>query len=621
MSKTLNQAKVHWEVLLAKHAGNAFRDCLNVEDSRNLVAAIIINYSILCERYDSYGHNLIDLMHTECEYLFTLSSVRDLFVLLKDFKDQFLQIDDYADTSQFLRSFKHCIERDDLKRVFAPLKFVFRLNQGEKTPETVSFVLQFCDGFSRIKAKSFDYTENMLEDYFEIEDFLSKHELPCKLVEELNQMILAYNDEFALPEISYRDFHHGPGASASLGRVNPYKKHDTLTSDFLMDYSFPGVFPLSNRPLERTSELLFVPKTFLKWRSISMEPASLMYSQQAVKESMYQWFRNHPYLRRHIHLEDAGYNRKAALEGSFDHNLATIDLSSASDLVSWKLVKEIFRGTKYLRYLYSTRSTATKLPNGRVLPLKKFAPMGSAVCFPVETLLYCACVDLAFSRQGIRRKKRNFLVYGDDIICPTVVYEGVCDILESLGFRINHTKTFHSSYNSFRESCGGEYFHGIDVTPLRLPRNFSWCKLGTVNHHPALYMQYISLCNRLFMHGCRITRSMILRQFVCLPTRLKPLFKRPESQCSQSIWCDDPSNYHLEKRGNSYWQCSEILHGSVTSTRRNIERDLLHFVLEEALRVTGQRVFDSLNFLDEAETVSQAWPEGTRIGTRAHIDS
>lgn len=237
MSKTLNQAKVHWEVLIAKHSGNAFRDCISSEDSRNLVAAIVINYSILCEKYDSYGHNLTDLLQKGCEYVLTLSDVRGLFVLLKDFKDQFLQIDDYADTSQFLRSFKHCIERDDLKRVFAPLKFVFRLNQSEKTPETVSFVLQFCDGFSRIKAQSFDYTDDMLRDYFEIEDFLGTHEVPCDLIKELNQVILAYNDEFTLPEISSRDFHHGPGASASVGKINPYAKHDLLTSDLLLDYS------------------------------------------------------------------------------------------------------------------------------------------------------------------------------------------------------------------------------------------------------------------------------------------------------------------------------------------------------------------------------------------------
>lgn len=487
MSKTLNQAKAHWEVLIAKHSGNAFRDCISSNDSRNLVTAIVMNYSILCERYDSYGPNLTDLLRTGCEYILGLNSIRDLFVLLKEFKDEFLQLDDYADLNYFLRGFKHHIERDDLKRVFAPLKFVFRLNHGEKTPDSVSFVLQFCDGFSRIKADSFDYTDDMLRDYFEIEAFLTEHEIPCQLVDDLNKIILSYVDEYALPEISFRDFHHGPGSSAEIGKVNPYHKQSTLTSDILLDYSFPGILPLNANPLVRMSELLFVPKTFLKWRSISMEPASLMYCQQAVKESLYWWFRTHPYLREHIHLENAEYNRIAAQKGSIDHDFATIDLSSASDLVSWDLVKGIFRGTKYLKYLYSTRSTATKLPNGDVMHLKKFAPMGSALCFPVETILYGACVDLAFSRQGIPRSKRKFLVYGDDIICPNGIYEALCEILVGLGFRVNFTKTFSSQYNSFRESCGGEYYRGVDVTPLRLPRNFSWCKLGNVTSSCAIH--------------------------------------------------------------------------------------------------------------------------------------
>jgi hypothetical protein len=39
-------------------------------------------------------------------------------------------------------------------------------------------------------------------------------------------------------------------------------------------------------------------------------------------------------------------------------------------------------------------------------------------------------------------------------------------ILSSLGFKVNQSKTFGSG--NFRESCGGEYFKGHDVTPTYL---------------------------------------------------------------------------------------------------------------------------------------------------------
>jgi hypothetical protein len=61
-------------------------------------------------------------------------------------------------------------------------------------------------------------------------------------------------------------------------------------------------------------------------------------------------------------------------------------------------------------------------------------------------------------------------VYGDDIIVPTGAAQTVIEWLEALGFIVNHEKSFFDPNHRYRESCGEEYFEGINVSSRYFPR-------------------------------------------------------------------------------------------------------------------------------------------------------
>jgi hypothetical protein len=85
---------------------------------------------------------------------------------------------------------------------------------------------------------------------------------------------------------------------------------------------------------------------------------------------------------------------------------------------------------------------------------EKISSMGNGATFELETAIFWA---ISSSVAG------DSVVYGDDIIVPTEHAPEVIELLEFCGFKCNPKKTFVSG--PFRESCGGHYFQGVDVTP------------------------------------------------------------------------------------------------------------------------------------------------------------
>lgn len=63
-------------------------------------------------------------------------------------------------------------------------------------------------------------------------------------------------------------------------------------------------------------------------------------------------------------------------------------------------------------------------------------------------------------------------IYNDDIICPSWAAETVIDALTACGFTVNTDKSFYDDNGSvcFRESCGGDYQGGIDISSIYWPR-------------------------------------------------------------------------------------------------------------------------------------------------------
>jgi hypothetical protein len=85
--------------------------------------------------------------------------------------------------------------------------------------------------------------------------------------------------------------------------------------------------------------------------------------------------------------------------------------------------------------------------------------MGNGFTFELESLIFAS---LAFA-AGAGDDGRTFTVFGDDIIVQTDVAAEVLALLRYCGFETNDRKTFVKG--PFRESCGGDYFNGVLVTP------------------------------------------------------------------------------------------------------------------------------------------------------------
>lgn len=221
-----------------------------------------------------------------------------------------------------------------------------------------------------------------------------------------------------------------------------------------------------------------VPKTLKTPRIIAIEPNWTMMYQQGLKEYLYPTIEGSALTGGHINFERQDINQNLALGASKTRDLATMDLSEASDRVSNHQVMCLFRRHRFLLdALQATRTGQALLPCGRELDLKKFASMGSAVCFPVEALMfYCASIagilrsrKLPPDPKHIKTVSKEIWVYGDDIILPSSAYSVVSELFTSLGWKVNLKKSFYKGL--FRESCGLDAYNGENITPtyLRTP--------------------------------------------------------------------------------------------------------------------------------------------------------
>lgn len=283
---------------------------------------------------------------------------------------------------------------------------------------------------------------------------------------------------------------HGPGSVAErLSAEDKWKFPSWLSS-------LEGVFPSSlyashnglRAPIpavdleeEPPVRVAFVPKTVRGPRVIAMEPYARQFAQQAVARMIYDCLRKS--WPRQLNLFDQGTNQSLAREGSLSGNLATLDLSEASDRLANDLVSELFSEFSYLsEALIACRSTKALLPSGDVIALRKFASMGSALTFPIQSMVFFSIavmglgVDTSTSPGEIRRlaKASRISVFGDDIIVPTTNYLATCSLLHSFGLKVNTRKSY--GHGMFRESCGGDFFRGEDVTIVRLRKDIPSCK-------------------------------------------------------------------------------------------------------------------------------------------------
>lgn len=313
-----------------------------------------------------------------------------------------------------------------------------------------------------------------------------------------------------------------PSWSPSLEVLLPYHVWGTHSLDAFLVRSEPLLHP----PLvEGISRLAAVPKTQTAPRLIASEPTCNQWIQQGVSNALRKKVARSR-LGRCIDFFDQLPSQLGALEASRNGKRATVDLRSASDRLSCALVQRVFRSNfRLLELMYASRTRFTDIPpslvktdqlatlqpgklsGGRVdtgrrverdsfrVKLNKYASMGSALTFPVQSIVF-AILAIGYGSFHTRRSVSHcsglVRVFGDDIIIPSEWVEGFSRLLRTLFLNVNSAKTF--SHGKFRESCGMHAFRGFDVTPGYINSPSS-----ALNTRSAL--GYFDSVNNLFLKG------------------------------------------------------------------------------------------------------------------------
>jgi len=396
--------------------------------------------------------------------------------------------------------------------------------------EAVLAVRQICFAFKKVLLPCTTRREKAAIDQFvQIEADLQQLQVPSEDLELFDQVSttlwpLVFPDGAELQTADLLP-KHGPGATVE--HISGNQKyviqswHERLEPYFPLDsYAFASVnhmeegledIDLISPSDEPPVRVTLVPKTLKTPRVIAIEPVCNQYTQQALLRYLVEKIEGSSLVGGHVNFTDQSINRRLALTSSRDRRLATLDLSAASDRVSCELALRMFSNLPSLKgALEACRSTRALLPDGRVISLRKFASMGSAVCFPVEAMYFLTIVLVALfkktnvpvSLREVTRFLRDVYVYGDDILVPVNAAEVVSQTLANFGCKVNKNKSFWNGL--FRESCGMDAYNGSEVTPTYIRR------LAPRNKRDASsIISWVETCNLFYRKGFWQTASFI----------------------------------------------------------------------------------------------------------------
>lgn len=259
----------------------------------------------------------------------------------------------------------------------------------------------------------------------------------------------------------------GPGATSSLsGVVSSGKKYSSRpveTTPRLVDFRtffFPPLWKESVKDLRvrRSSKVSLVPKKATCDRTICIEPDLNIFVQLGLGACL-----RRKLLDFGLDLNTQENNRELARRASIDNHLCTMDLSSASDLISRSVVW-LLLPYKWADALYLPRVDFFEL-DGKEHEFHKWSSMGNGYTFELETVIFYAVLLACCEVEGCLRFD-EIIAYGDDLIFPKQAEERVRETLELLGFKVNPDKTFGEG--PFRESCGTDWWLGRNVRPFFL---------------------------------------------------------------------------------------------------------------------------------------------------------
>lgn len=396
-------------------------------------------------------------------------------------------------------------------------------------------------------------------------------------------------------------FKHGPGAVSDLRTGVAYKYAFPSWSPRLNEVFPADMFASANMSVwldpdlaasyappseeEGVSRLHVVPKTQKAPRLIAAEPTANQWCQQ----SLWYFLRDRigdTVLSDSIDFERQDLSGKAALRASLTRQEATVDLSSASDRLSCWVIERLFRANYSLMRGFTSVRTRFVLndidkKSPQLYELRKFASMGSALTFPVQSLtFFIICVAAGLMTEGVwdsewKRFAQRVRVYGDDLIVPVSWMPCVRRLLELLFLKVNESKTFTNG--KFRESCGTDAYDGEVVTPAQVLEFYAESKPGTLQ-------SVVDVSNNLYKVGLfRAARYMMSS----VPSGLRKLIPWvPMGSRSFGLWTSSGFHTSARRRWNRDLHFEEYETLTFSSKRSNTSRaegfeNLLQFFTEE----------------------------------------
>jgi hypothetical protein len=302
-------------------------------------------------------------------------------------------------------------------------------------------------------------------------------------------------------------FKHGPGAVAERLKNHEKSRFPNWPHKLQAIFPYESCGRTVGSDLERptshevASRLICVPKTAKGPRLIAAEPTSHQWCQQLLLRFLFVQCKKY-FGTSFIDFKDQSKSGDMVLEASLSGELATVDLSDASDrLTCWTVERMIRKNSSLLTALHAARTRYIRDEisyEPSFLSLRKFASQGTATTFPVMSLVML-CIALGSTLGDnervtwakLRELRTKVRVFGDDIIVPKHGYARLVRAMDLLQLKVNTAKSYVNGH--FRESCGTDGYLGFNVTPSS-PRTL-------VADSPASCQAVVDTSNNLFNKG------------------------------------------------------------------------------------------------------------------------
>jgi len=249
--------------------------------------------------------------------------------------------------------------------------------------------------------------------------------------------------------------------------------------------------------------LTFVPKTFKSLRSIMPNTTIGAFYSSGLGQVLFRRLRAAGYDVRTLQREHG----RLARMGSITGELVTADQSLASDNITSELLQAILPSA-WFKAVDLGRVKDIRLPSGVSVEPLTFMTMGIGFTFALQTLVFL-CILKAIDEIYCHSRSAVISVYGDDLIYSRAMHPFVLTHFSRLGLKINVSKTF--AEGKFRESCGSDFFAGVDVRPFE-PKNERGSFVSRQEYEALLYIWTNGLLRRWERCEVPLTFDYLLAQ-------------------------------------------------------------------------------------------------------------